>query len=129
MGDKRLTAYVVPEGRHSPTTGELRAFLKEKLPDYMVPSYFAMLDMFPLTPNGKVDRGSLPTPDTARPKIEEIFVAPRTPLQRAIAKTWAQVLGLERVGVHDNFFELGGHSLLATRIMSRLSEAFITPPI
>ena len=123
-GDKRLTAYVVPEGRHSPTTGELRAFLKEKLPDYMVPSYFAMLDMFPLTPNGKVDRGSLPTPDTARPKIEEIFVAPRTPLQRAIAKTWAQVLGLERVGVHDNFFELGGHSLLATRIMSRLSEAF-----
>ena len=123
-GDKRLVAYIIPKGRHSPTTGELRGFLKEKLPDYMLPSYFVILDRLPVTPNGKVARRSLPAPDTARPELEEIFVAPHTPLEGEIAKTWSQVLGLEEVGIHDNFFELGGHSLLATQIISRLCEAF-----
>ena len=123
-GDKRLVAYIVPEGKYSPTTGELRGFLQKKLPDYMLPSYFVLLDTFPLTPNSKVDRGSRPTPDTARPEIEKAFVAPRSPIEEIMAGIWAELLALERVGVHDNFFDLGGHSLLATQVISRLSRAF-----
>ncbi len=125
-GDKRLVAYVVtfPEAR--PTVSELRAHLKEKLPDYMVPSSLILLDELPLTPNGKVDRGALPAPEQSRPELEQAFVVPRTRLEELLAKMWAEVLGLERVGANDNFFELGGHSLLATQLISRVSEAFQT---
>ena len=123
-GEVRLVAYIVTSQDQKPTISVLRRFLKEKLPEYMLPSAFVMLDALPLTPSGKVDRRALPAPDTARPEVEEAFVAPRTPLEGEITKTWSQVLGLEEVGIHDNFFDLGGHSLLATQINSRLCEAF-----
>ncbi len=90
----------------------------------MVPSAFVYLDALPLTPNGKVDRGALPAPDQSSAALEKGYVAARTPDEENLAKIWAQVLKLNRVGIHDNFFELGGHSLLATQVMSRLREAF-----
>jgi amino acid adenylation domain-containing protein len=102
----------------------LRSFLKEKLPDYMVPSFFVVMEAFPLTSNGKVDRQALPAPDMGRPSLSEAYVAPRQPVEELVAGIWGEVLGLERVGVDDNFFELGGHSLLATQLISRLRQAF-----
>ncbi|MEG4440643.1 amino acid adenylation domain-containing protein [Microcoleus sp. AT9_B5] len=102
----------------------LRSFLQEKLPDYMMPDRFVMLESLPLTPNGKIDRRSLPAPDTSRPDLEENYVAPRTPIEEIIAGIWAEVLGIERVGIYDNFLELGGHSLLAIQIDSRLRNTF-----
>ncbi|MEG4918277.1 amino acid adenylation domain-containing protein [Microcoleus sp. B7-D4] len=122
--DKRLVAYIVSNQQQKPTTDELRCFLKQKLPDYMVPSAFVFLDTIPLTPNGKVDHRALPAPDQSRPDQSVKFVAPRTPIELQIADIWTQVLRLEQVGVHDNFFELGGHSLLATQVISRLRQAF-----
>ncbi|MEG4941561.1 amino acid adenylation domain-containing protein [Microcoleus sp. F4-D5] len=100
----------------------LRNFLQEKLPDYMMPDRFVMLESLPLTPNGKIDRRSLPAPDTSRPDLQENYVAPRTPIEEMIAGIWAEVLGIERVGIYDNFLELGGHSLLAIQIDSRLRK-------
>jgi acyl carrier protein len=124
-GDKRLVAYIVPGRRIGPSVSELRDFLKERLPDYMVPSALMMLETLPLTPNGKVDRKALPAPDRARPDLEKSFVAPRSPIEKLLAQIWAEVLRLERVGIHDNFFEIGGHSLKATQVMSRLRDAFL----
>src|SRR5215212_7331058 len=123
-GEKRLVAYVVPEPEEAPTISELRAFLKDKLPDYMVPSAFLVLETLPMTPNGKLDRLALPAPSLVRPELEANFVAPRTPAEERLAEIFEEVLGLERVGVHDDFFELGGHSLLATRVVSRVRGAF-----
>jgi amino acid adenylation domain-containing protein len=123
-GYKHLVAYVVPNQKQVPTSSELRSFLKEKLPEYMVAAAFVLLDALPLTPNGKVDRRALPTPDGARLEVEETFVPPRTPVEEILAEIWSEVLGLERVGIYDNFFELGGHSLLATQVISRAREAF-----
>ncbi len=102
----------------------LRSFLKEKLPDYMVPSIFVMLDALPLTPNRKVDRRALPAPNEVKSVLEETFVAPQTPLEEHLAEIWAQVLGVERVGACDNFFELGGHSLLAAQLLAQVRETF-----
>jgi acyl carrier protein len=124
-GDKRLVAYyVVPNPEQTPTIDGLRNFLKQKLPDYMVPSAFVLLDAVPLTPNGKVDRRALPTPDQSRPDQSVTFVAPRSPIEQQLADIWGEVLRLEQVGIHDNFFEFGGHSLLATQVISRLRQAF-----
>ncbi len=127
---RRLVAYVVPTGTQVPAA-ELRDFLKSRLPDYMVPSAFVALAALPLTPNGKIDRRALPAPDRSRPfdfaqdrpELKNTFVAPRNALETTLAAIWAQVLGLEQVGVHDNFFDLGGHSLLATQVISRVREA------
>jgi amino acid adenylation domain-containing protein len=102
---------------------QLRGHLKARLPEYMVPSAFVLLDALPLGPSGKVDRKALPAPDSARPDLEEAYVAPRTPVEQGLADLWAEVLGLERVGVQDNFFELGGHSILATQVVSRVRKA------
>jgi amino acid adenylation domain-containing protein len=124
LGDKRLVAYIIPRLGQRSSTSELRVFLKNKLPEYMVPSTFVLLKKLPLTPNGKVDRLALPAPDTARPDLEDVFVAPRTPVEKLLAKIWSEVLRLEQVGIHDNFFNLGGHSLLATQVMSRLQDSF-----
>jgi len=121
--DKRLVAYLVPQ-EAAPTASELRQFLKQKLPEYMVPSAIVMLDALPLTPNGKVDRRALPAPEMVRPELSPTFVAPKTPIQEILALFWAKVLGIEQVGIHDNFFELGGHSLLATQLISQVREAF-----
>jgi amino acid adenylation domain-containing protein len=103
---------------------ELRKHLQERLPDYMIPSAFVVLDELPLTSNGKVDRQSLPAPDQSRPELDQTYVAPATPSEQAVARIWAQVLGVERIGIHDDFFELGGNSLLATQLISRLHETF-----
>jgi amino acid adenylation domain-containing protein len=99
---------------------ELRGFLREKLPEYMVPSAFVLLDALPLRPNGKVDRRSLPHPDQSRPELGQMFVAPRTAVEKILAEIWRELLKLNRIGVHDNFFDMGGHSLLATQVVSRI---------
>src|SRR5215218_7948552 len=122
-GEKQLVAYVVPEPEQAPAISELRGFLKDKLPDYMVPSAFVVLNTLPLTPNGKLDRLSLPAPDLARPELGTNYVSPRNALEEQLVGIWEEVLGLERVGIHDDFFELGGHSLLATRVVSRVRGA------
>ncbi len=122
-GDKRLVAYVVPRPEQRPTVSVLRGFLKSKLPEHMVPSTFMLLDTLPLTANGKVDRQALPGDVGIRPHLVKAFVAPSSPAEKALAAIWAQVLGLEQVGIHDNFFELGGHSLLATQVIARLGDA------
>jgi acyl carrier protein len=90
----------------------------------MIPSAFVLLDALPLTPNGKLDRKALPAPDQNRPEPEESYVAPRTPVEEMLAEIWAEVLKLDKVGIHDNFFELGGHSLLATQVISRVRNTF-----
>ncbi|NCQ83109.1 MAG: amino acid adenylation domain-containing protein [Microcystis aeruginosa W13-18] len=121
LGDKRLVAYVVPQPEINLTINEIRQFLRAKLPDYMVPTAFVLLDTFPLTPNGKIDRRALPVPDL---QSQGEYIAPRNPIEEKIAQIWAEVLKLERVSIEDNFFELGGHSLLATQVISRCQEAF-----
>jgi acyl-coenzyme A synthetase/AMP-(fatty) acid ligase/acyl carrier protein len=123
-GDRQLVAYLVISEKPSPSITEIRGFLQQKLPEYMIPSAFVFLDALPRTPNGKVDQRALPAPDLERSRLETQFVAPRMPVEKALAKIWCEVLGLERVGVHDNFFELGGHSLLATRVVSRIQQKF-----
>jgi amino acid adenylation domain-containing protein len=123
-GEKRLVAYVVAEGERPRTLRSMRDHLKERLPEYMVPTAYVFLDSLPLTPNGKLDRQALPAPDTARPELEETFAPPSTPSEEVLAGLWADILGVERVGIHDNFFELGGHSLLATQVVSRIRELF-----
>jgi amino acid adenylation domain-containing protein/non-ribosomal peptide synthase protein (TIGR01720 family) len=125
-GEKRLVAYVVAAaGRErGELVGELRGYLRERLPEYMIPSAFVVLESLPLTPNGKVDRRALPAPDAAETHAGAEFVAPRSPLEEALADIWRGVLGVERVGVHDNFFELGGHSLMATRVLSNVRRIF-----
>ncbi|MFP2913628.1 phosphopantetheine-binding protein, partial [Pyxidicoccus sp. 3LFB2] len=124
-GDKRLVAYVVPVTGQTVDIAALRQGLKAKLPEYMVPSAFVTLEALPLTSNGKVDRKALPAPDaSAVASTASRYEAPRTPTEQRLAALWAEVLGVERVGLHDDFFELGGHSLLATQVASRVREAF-----
>ena len=122
-GQKRLVAYVVPVHPTSPSIGELRRHLKQMLPDYMVPSEFVFLEAIPLTPNGKVDRAALPAPDQTRPELDVPFVGPRTVHERILVDIWAEILSVDRLGIHDNFFELGGHSLLAVQVISRMRDA------
>ncbi|MBD2385063.1 non-ribosomal peptide synthetase [Cylindrospermum sp. FACHB-282] len=121
-GNQRLVAYVVSR-EQTLVSSELRQFLKDKLPEYMVPSIFVMLDLMPLTPNGKIDHRSLPSPDQDLIQ-QNNFVEPRTPTEQTIADIFAAVLKIEQVGVYNNFFDLGGHSLLATQVISRLRESF-----
>ena len=121
-GDKRLVAYVVPADLASPpSTADLRSFLGQELPEYMIPSAFAFLDRLPLSPNGKIDRKALPAPGAACAETSS-FIAPRTPIEEILVGIWAEVLGSERVGVADNFFELGGHSLRAMRVIARVHD-------
>ncbi|HYE13093.1 MAG TPA: amino acid adenylation domain-containing protein [Pyrinomonadaceae bacterium] len=125
-GDVRLVAYLVESGMV--TRQELRGFLRERLPEHMIPSAFVTLEALPLRPDGKVDRRALPEPglseaETARALSAQSYVEPRTDVEHLVASIWAELLGLERVGAEDNFFELGGDSILATRLVSRLREA------
>jgi amino acid adenylation domain-containing protein len=122
-GNKQLVAYTVPLQEPAPTNSDLRHFLKEQLPEYMVPSAFVTLESFPLTPNDKIDRRALPAPLCSHKEQEDNFVAPTTPTEKILAAIWAEVLGLQQVSINDNFFELGGHSLLATSVISRIREA------
>ena len=125
-GLRRLVAYVVPANPEVPETTDplgagLRRFLAERLPAYMVPSHFVVLAALPIAATGKVDRRALPLPE----RLEDAgYVAPSTPLEEEMAAIWAEVLGVERVGLHDSFWELGGHSLLATQVLSRLLRIF-----
>ncbi len=124
-GDKRLAAYVVAEpDQAGVTAGDLRDFLKVRLPGYMVPSAFVPLESLPLNGNGKIDRKALPVPESNRAELNEASVAPSTPTEMALAEIWRDVLRVERVGVRDNFFELGGHSLLMTQVISRVRDTF-----
>jgi acyl carrier protein len=117
-GEKRLVAYVVG----GVEAAELRAHLRESLPEYMVPAAFVVMEQLPLTPNGKLDVRALPAPELA--SAEDRYVAPRTPTEEMLAEIWAEILRLERVGVEESFFDLGGHSLLATRVISRVRGVF-----
>ncbi|MEA5617994.1 amino acid adenylation domain-containing protein [Cronbergia sp. UHCC 0137] len=123
-GDKRLIAYIVPQLQATLTQSELRQFLKQKLPEYMIPSAFVILEKLPLTPNGKIDRRALPAPQQNLQELEETFVAPRNELEQKLAIIWEEILKIQPIGIKDNFFELGGHSLLATQVNSRIQKAF-----
>ena len=123
-GDKRLVAYVVATQESPPAIRELRSFLQEQLPEYMLPSACVFLEALPLTPNGMVERRALPALDSVRREQTDDYVAPLTPAEEILAGIWAQVLHLERIGIHDNFFDLGGHSLLATQVITRLRNTF-----
>ncbi|MGH7851975.1 MAG: amino acid adenylation domain-containing protein [Candidatus Binatia bacterium] len=123
-GDERLVAYVVPKTAPGPNVSEMRRFLLDALPDYMIPSTFITLDALPLTDTLKVDRKALPQPNGLRPEVAASYSAPNNSIEEALAKIWAEVLELDQVGVHDNFFDLGGHSLAATRVISRVVKTF-----
>jgi acyl-coenzyme A synthetase/AMP-(fatty) acid ligase/acyl carrier protein len=120
-GDQRLVSYVVADEFNAPSVTDLRAFVRSKLPEYMLPAAFMLLDRLPLTANGKLDRNALPIPD-GEWQSEETFVEPRSDLEWQLVEIWSEVLKLERVGVHDNFFDLGGHSLMATQVVSQIRE-------
>nr|QEO74872.1 condensation domain-containing protein [uncultured bacterium] len=122
--DKRIVAYVVCENGSRPLPDELRSFLREKLPDYMLPAAFEYLENLPLTANGKIDRRALPAPDQTRPELGT-YVAPRTPIEEILASLWSRLFAVTRVGVNDDFFALGGHSLLATQLISSVRAAFM----
>jgi nonribosomal peptide synthetase DhbF len=119
-GDGRLIAYLVPETGQIPAAAQLRAHLAARLPDFMVPSAFVVMQYLPLNANGKLDRAALPIPDESRAQQE--YIAPRTRMEALVAQTWAEVLGLDRVGVEEDFFNLGGHSLHGMRILARLGS-------
>src|SRR5215813_6186914 len=123
---QRLVAYFVAAASKPPTSDDLRSFLRQRLPDYMVPSVFVCLREMPLTANGKIDRAALPAPEDTRPELQRIFVAPRNDTEKELAGIWARLLKIDEVGVHDNFFDLGGHSLLATQVVSRMRQVFKT---
>jgi amino acid adenylation domain-containing protein len=126
-GEPRLVAYLVTH-TPAPTVSQLHRNLSAVLPEYMVPKAFVFLDCLPRTRTDKVDRRRLPLPSPVRPELDTPYVAPRTPLERTLAALWADVLGLDRVGVHDDFLELGGHSLAAGRIIAR-AEAALSQPL
>ena len=123
-GDRRLVAYAVASPGSTPSASDLRSYLQQQLPEYMVPSAFMFLESFPLTPNDKVDRRGLPAPDHSRSEPQASYTAPRTPAEERLASIWSEVLKIDKVGIHDNFFHLGGHSLLATQVISRINDSF-----
>jgi len=122
-GDKRIAAYFIPT-ENSISAIELRDYLNGQLPAYMVPSAFMQIDVFPLTPNGKIDKRALPQPEFDRSIIKAEFIEPRNENEQKLASVWQNLLNLEKVGVHDNFFEIGGHSLIATQLTSRIQSEF-----
>jgi amino acid adenylation domain-containing protein/non-ribosomal peptide synthase protein (TIGR01720 family) len=124
IDSQRIVAYVVTNSKQMPTIAELRGFLELKLPNYMVPTAFVILEALPLTPNGKVDRKALPAPDLAQLSSLSGYTAPSTPTEEMLAGIWAEVLAIEKIGIHSNFFELGGHSLLATCVISQIRKVF-----
>jgi amino acid adenylation domain-containing protein len=123
-GESQLVAYFVSTGEPAPSVSALRGYLQAKLPEYMIPAAFVRLDALPLTTNGKVNRSSLPPPETFRPDLDTAYVGPRTDTEEALATVWAQVLCVERSGIDDNFFDLGGDSLAATRVISQIIKQF-----
>jgi amino acid adenylation domain-containing protein len=125
-GNKRLVAYVLlrEQQEDAELTTQLRNYLKARLPEHMLPSAFVVLDEFPLTPSGKLDRRALPEPLETRPALGETYLTPRTPVEETLTSIWEGILQISGIGVNDNFFELGGHSLLGTQVISRIRKAF-----
>ncbi len=123
-GEQRLVAYIVTKPEETIGIGELRGFIKEKLPEYMIPAAFVVLEELPLTPNGKIDRRALPVPGETALNHQQAFVAPRDSIELQLVQIWESLLGTSPIGVTDNFFELGGHSLIAVRLMSRIQDRF-----
>jgi amino acid adenylation domain-containing protein len=123
-GEKQLVAYVVLRAQSKPSHRELRHYLEERLPQYMIPATFVLMDKLPLTLNGKVDERALPTPEFVRDEIEQEYVAPRTAIEQRLALIWSEILGVKQVGISDNFFELGGDSLLAVNLLVKIHEVF-----
>jgi thioesterase domain-containing protein len=121
-GDRRLVAYVVMDQEQVTTINDLRSFLKQRLPDYMIPQTFVMLEKLPLTDNGKVDRAALPPPPEERVELDENYIAPRDTVELLLTQIWEDVLDLARVGVQSNFFELGGNSILAVILIARIDR-------
>jgi amino acid adenylation domain-containing protein len=121
-GDRRLVAYVATDAAAATTPTAWRAYLQQKLPDYLIPSFFVPMAALPLTANGKVDRAALPTPDGRRATRTHAWVGPRTPVEAGLLEIWSAVLKIEQPGIHDSFFELGGQSLLAVQIVARIQE-------
>ncbi|MFN6567373.1 amino acid adenylation domain-containing protein [Dendronalium sp. ChiSLP03b] len=124
LGDKYLVAYIVVDRDRAAKTDEVRRFLKQRLPDYMMPSTFVILEALPMTPNGKVDRRALPEPAQIRQELEETFVAPRDEMELQLVKIWQKILGVNPIGIRDNFFSLGGHSLVAVRVLAQVEKVF-----
>ena len=123
-GDKQLIAYIVSDAEENPSISNLRQFLKEKLPKYMVPATFMYLNAFPLTPNGKIDRRALPVPDLNKTAMDNRFLRSFDLIEQQLAEIWSEVLNLYPIGIKDNFFELGGHSLLAVQLMAKIEQQF-----
>jgi len=123
-GEQALVAYLIPNAGPAPTVADLRRVIGAGLPDYMIPSAFVLLEEFPLTPNGKVDRNALPAPDAGRAAPSGVYVPPRNAIEEAVAAAFGDVLGRPRVGARDDFFDLGGHSLMAAQLLARLRDAF-----
>jgi len=123
-GDKRLVAYIVPQNAAAVNIEQLRSFLKEQLPEYMIPTNFVVLNSLPLTPNGKVNRQDLPAPDYREQKSKVAFVAPRNAIEYELTEIWQELLGIRPIGIKDNFFELGGHSLLAIKLFRNIQQKF-----
>ena len=121
--DSRIVAYIVIQENITPSVNKLREFLQAKLPDYMLPSAFVVLDALPLTPNGKINRRALPVPESLRPELTTTYQAPQSATEQKIAKLWQEVLHLDQVGIHDNFFDLGGHSLLLLEVNQKLNKS------
>ncbi|MDB9467605.1 amino acid adenylation domain-containing protein [Dolichospermum circinale] len=120
--EKFLVAYFIPVVSENVNTSELRKYLATQLPDYMIPSVFVQMDSFPLNPNGKVNRKVLPIPTHERPELNQIYIAPQTPIQEILTEIWAEVLGVKQVGIDDNFFQLGGHSLKAIQLIGKIRQ-------
>ena len=129
--NKSLIAYVIPDAEKNSetsnlTSSEMRRFVQAKLPEYMLPSVFMVLDSLPLTNNGKIDRRSLPLPDQTKPELEKTFVAPRNSIEKLLIETWTEIFKFEKIGIHDNFFELGGNSFLALQLISKINQKLKT---
>ncbi len=122
LGDTYLVAYGVPQQEQTVTASQLRSFLEEKLPEYMVPSAFVLLNELPLNENGKVNRQALPAPSDARPELETAYVAPRNALEQLLVNLWEDILGVTQIGINDNFFEIGGDSLKGTLLTNKLHQ-------
>ena len=122
-GDKRLVAYIVLRSGQTLTTSQIRQHLQDRLPGYMVPAAFVLLDQLPLTPNGKLDRRALPSPEQSRSSVDQAYTAPRTSVEQLLVTIWDSVLKLNQIGIHDNFFELGGDSILSIQIVARATAA------
>lgn len=128
--DRRLAAYIVLKNRDTCESSDLRQFLKDKVPDYMVPAVIMIMDAFPLTPSGKVDRRNFPAPEVTRSQSDDAFAAPKDSIETRLADLWSEILGVQAIGMDDNFFDLGGHSLLAVRLISAVEREYdITFPL